>query len=222
MNAKSLITLNNEYREKLTPENKKYYENLLLYIRLTTDKSEQETEEILYEILEHLLEAQAEGKSPEEVFGKDPKAYADEIIGELPKAIGKEQLKLGAMIIFYMLGPSALVYGVIHTVLNLFIKQNSAFTFSLGSGIIITIFDLLIGFFTLAYIIKCMRSIAFKNQKKWVEFLQLYGIVMLSIGLYILPLFIIPSFGPIIALPIWTLIPVGIISLVIGALIKKL
>ena len=174
--------------------------------------------------MEHLLEAQAEGKSPEEVFGEDPKAYADEIVGELPKAIGKEQLKLGAMVIFYLLGPSALLQGVINFVLNLFMKQKSlsSFTFGLGSGILITIIDLFIGFFTLFFIIKGMRSTAFKNQKKWVAFLQVYGIVMASFGLYFLTLYVIPTFGTIITLPMWTLIPVGIVFILFGSLIKKL
>ncbi|WP_349582651.1 hypothetical protein [Leuconostoc citreum] len=33
MNIKKMITQNNQLREKLTNENKVYYENLLLYLR---------------------------------------------------------------------------------------------------------------------------------------------------------------------------------------------
>ena len=63
MNAEQLAELNFEKRKELTKENLKYYEDMLLYIRLSYDKSEQETEEILSELLDHLLEAQKEGRT---------------------------------------------------------------------------------------------------------------------------------------------------------------
>lgn len=63
MNSQELIKLNNKKREKLNEENLKYYEDMLVYLRLSFLKSEQETEELLNELLDHLLEAQEEGKT---------------------------------------------------------------------------------------------------------------------------------------------------------------
>jgi len=221
LKTKKLVALNNEYREKLTPENKKYYENLLVYIRLNCTKSEQETEEILFEILEHLLEAQKEGKSPEEIFGDDPKAYADEIIGEIPKAVIREQFKSVTGAILTFLGSGALSAGVIYLIINLFKDQYTTFSFVLGSGIVKTIIDILIAYIAILVIFKLIRATVFKNQKKWIQLLQVYSTFLISIGLFLIPLFLIPTFGPIITLPIWTLIPAGGILLLAGLLINR-
>ncbi|WP_236035308.1 DUF1129 family protein [Alkalihalobacterium elongatum] len=113
MKAQELIKLNNNFRNKLTEENRKYYEDMLVYIRLSYDKSEQETEEILSELLGHLIEAQEEGKTVKDFFGSEPKKYADHIIGELPKMLTKERLFLGSMAIFYFLGVSVFFIGLV-------------------------------------------------------------------------------------------------------------
>ena len=42
-------------------------------------------EEVLLEMLEHLSEGQQEGKTAQEIFGNDPKGYADEIVNDLPR-----------------------------------------------------------------------------------------------------------------------------------------
>src|SRR3954468_8826231 len=85
MNAKKLIEENNGKREMLTKENEAYYGDMLLYIRLQMLLSEQQSEEILMELLDHILEGQEEGKSAKEIFGEDPKGYANEIIQQLPR-----------------------------------------------------------------------------------------------------------------------------------------
>ena len=73
MNVKEMVELNNQRRKLLTKENLKYYEDMLVYIRLSYDKSDQEIEEVLLELLDHLLEAQKEGRTAKEVFGRNPK-----------------------------------------------------------------------------------------------------------------------------------------------------
>ena len=84
MNAKDIIELNNELREQLNKENLAAYEDMLTYIRLSSNKSEQQTEEVLLELLEHLLEAQKSGKTAKDIFGEDIKQYCDELINEIP------------------------------------------------------------------------------------------------------------------------------------------
>ena len=91
---------NNHLREKLTPENRKYYEKLLLYLR-AKGKDEVVTEEILLEILQDMLEAQAEGQTAQQYFGTDPKMAADELLTEInadKQTNLKEKLSLSVFI----------------------------------------------------------------------------------------------------------------------------
>ncbi|WP_347835339.1 hypothetical protein [Gracilibacillus sp. JCM 18860] len=81
MDASVLIEQNNQKRKLLNEENKKVYEEMLLYVRLFFNKSEQESEEILMELLDHLLDAQGEGKSAKEVFGDDPSNMPTKLLG---------------------------------------------------------------------------------------------------------------------------------------------
>ena len=61
MKAKDLIELNNEKRKLLTTENETAYSDMLIYIRLAK-VPEYHAEELLIEILDHLIEAQQEEK----------------------------------------------------------------------------------------------------------------------------------------------------------------
>ncbi|MDM5156408.1 DUF1048 domain-containing protein [Bacillus sp. DX1.1] len=79
MNAKDMVELNNKKRKLLTSENENIYGDMLIYLRFTSIPQEQ-MEELLLEILDHLLEAQKDGKNPYDIFGEDLKAYCDELI----------------------------------------------------------------------------------------------------------------------------------------------
>ncbi|OJG52637.1 hypothetical protein RV06_GL000945 [Enterococcus haemoperoxidus] len=79
-----MIKQNNELRKQLNPENKKYYEDILVYIRLNLNKEEHQTEEVLLEILHDILDAQKNGSSAQDFFGKNPKEISDSILAELP------------------------------------------------------------------------------------------------------------------------------------------
>ncbi|AWW98363.1 hypothetical protein [Oenococcus oeni] len=85
MTSEQLIEKNNQLREQLSPANKAYYENLLLYLRTKSlSKNDQQVETLLLEILQDMLEAQAKGISSKDYFGKSPQAYADDMIKVLP------------------------------------------------------------------------------------------------------------------------------------------
>jgi uncharacterized membrane-anchored protein len=88
--AKQLIEENNRKRELLNSQNQKYYNDMLIYIRLQLSLSEQQSEEVLMEMLDHLLDGQSERKTAQEIFGDEPKQYADEIIENLPKERKRE------------------------------------------------------------------------------------------------------------------------------------
>lgn len=79
MTEKEMVKLNNEKRKLLTPENEAAYGDMLIYLRFTSVPQKQ-MEELLLEILDHLLEAQEDGKNAHDIFGEDLKAYCDELI----------------------------------------------------------------------------------------------------------------------------------------------
>ncbi|GGE69878.1 DUF1129 domain-containing protein [Priestia taiwanensis] len=84
MNPQQLIEMNNEKRELLTEENERIYSNMLVYIRMASI-AEHHVEEVLIDVLDHLLDAQEYGETAYDVFGKNPKEYCDELIEALPK-----------------------------------------------------------------------------------------------------------------------------------------
>lgn len=86
METKEIIKLNAALQDCLTKENEQYYGNFLVYVRiLGTFRDEHQTEELLLEIIEDILEAQKQGLTAEEYFGKNPKEIADDILEQLPK-----------------------------------------------------------------------------------------------------------------------------------------
>ncbi|MFD2627221.1 DUF1129 family protein [Oceanobacillus kapialis] len=224
MEATEIIELNNEKRARLTEHNLKYYEDMLLYIRLNGNKSEQQTEEVLLEMLEHLLQAQEEGKTAEEVFGDDPKAYCKEVIQEIPKEDRKSQISLIVMVVLQFLGMFVGVAGLLGTALYYFFDLGSnVTTISVGSGIAILLIDLtLLGGFIIA-VLKWLKSSTFseKQPKKWVEFFQLWIISTVFIGLIVAIQTFMPAFGQEISIPTYYLAILGAILYFISYLIKK-
>ena len=214
MNSKDIIKLNNDMREKLSEENKGIYEDMLVYIRLNGNKSEQQTEEVLYELLEHLLEAQEEGKTARDVFGNDLRKYCDELIEEIPGEKQSIAIVFGAYIVMYFLGILSTFHGLGGFVLYQFFDVGSIdFTFSIGGGITVVIIDLLILSGFIVVIFKWLKNSTFKDKKpkKWVEFLQLWGICMIFIGAAVIIPIIMPNFGTEVTIPVLSFAVVGIL-----------
>ncbi|WP_223825156.1 DUF1129 domain-containing protein [Leuconostoc carnosum] len=71
MKTKEMIEMNNELRKNLNGENKIFYENLLLYLRIEGfARDENKIETHLLMILQDILEAQNDGIAAETYFGK--------------------------------------------------------------------------------------------------------------------------------------------------------
>lgn len=120
MNAKKLIEENNRKRELLTQENEAYYGDMLIYIRLQMALSEQQSEEVLMEMLDHLLDGQEEGKTAKDIFGDDPKAFADEIIQQLPKEKKRAVIPFIAGIVGNIVSWLLIIRGILLLVLSQF------------------------------------------------------------------------------------------------------
>ncbi|WP_042142391.1 DUF1129 family protein [Paucisalibacillus sp. EB02] len=224
MNSKDFIKLNNDMREKLSEENKEIYEDMLVYIRLNGNKSEQQTEEVLFELLEHLLEAQKEGKTARDVFGHNLRKYCDELIAEIPGEKQSFALLFGAYIVIYFLGILSTFHGIANFVLHQFFDVGSNdFTFSIGSGITVVIIDLVILSGFILIILRWLRNSTFKEKKpkKWVEFLQLWFISMIFIGATVLVPIIMPSFGSEITIPVLFFAVIGVLLFLISFVLNK-
>jgi len=210
MNVKELIEENNRKRELLSKENEQYYSGLLLYIRTSFNKPEQETEEILMEVLDHLLQAQEEGRTAEEVFGDDPKAYAQEIVGELPTAMPTEVIKLMFMAGFSFLGVFALTSGVLTTILSYgFNLGHTVYQFHLGSLAVGIAASLLFVYLLIYGALTYIRWSAFRKTNKVKEFIIAFFINGAVIGLFLAGLYFMPSFGLSFGFPVYWLIMIG-------------
>ncbi|WP_130067623.1 hypothetical protein [Bacillus albus] len=126
MNAQDMIELNNKKRELLTSENEIAYGDMLVYLRLS-NVPEHQVEELLLEILDHLIEAQAENKNAYDIFGNDLQSYCDELIAALPAQTKLEKTSLIGFVISLLL---AIQFGM-DTLASLFI-----FLFEIDTDII--------------------------------------------------------------------------------------
>lgn len=115
MKAQDMIELNNRKRKLLTPENEAAYGDMLVYLRLS-NVPEHQVEELLLEILDHLIEAQAENKNAYDIFGDDLQPYCDELISALPAPTKLEKISLIGFVISLLL---AIQFGI-DTVASLF------------------------------------------------------------------------------------------------------
>lgn len=84
MTVEEMVELNNERRLQLNEENRKYYEEMLVYLRMSPVE-QRKVEELLLEMLDHLLIAQREGRTAQDVFGDDPESYCKEVIQTLDR-----------------------------------------------------------------------------------------------------------------------------------------
>ncbi|KEK26138.1 DUF1129 family protein [Bacillus gaemokensis] len=84
MNARDLAKMNIQKSESLTEENKKVYEGMRIHLGFA-NVPELQLEELLLEILNHMLDGQKDEKNAHEIFGPDLEAYCNELIASLPK-----------------------------------------------------------------------------------------------------------------------------------------
>jgi len=141
-----MIKLNNELRKQLTSENEQYYGDMLIYLR-SSDVPQHQTEELLLEMLDHLIKAQQEGRTAVEVFGEYPKAYCDEIIQSLPSNASTTKVRRYAYITLIGVTWLLFVHGILGLVLPLLhipIKMDSLFYLSLSIDTILSLLVLII------------------------------------------------------------------------------
>ena len=209
--AKQLVEQNNKLREQLTPENKVYYEDILLYMRtFGFFYAELETEQHLMTILQDILEAQKHGESAEEYFGKNPKEVVDQLTKQFDKPSWKSIFKISGMIF---------IISTFYTIFGSFVAptlQVNVFAILL-SGILSV--ASVYGFFKLLHL-----SIYIKIQlPKFMKFLIVWILVMIPFGLFFLIQFYSPKQGIVkIASPFdWMAILITLIMATVYVIFKK-
>jgi len=222
VNAETLINLNNEKRKLLNPENLKYYEDMLVYIRLSYDKSVQETEEVLLELLDHLLEAQAEGRTAREVFGDDPKRYADQIVGELPRMVTKKRVLLIAMTVLYFLATATLTTGIVDLVFYVMGKRGLTSEVFVGTVIVKTLVTVPLAVLFVFGLLQYLRWSCFKTVNKILEFGVFWLFGVLPVGLFMLVVFFTPQLGYAIEYPFYYNFVIGGVLLAAARVTRKM
>lgn len=175
-----MVAINNERRKQLTKENKAYYEDMLVYLR-TSRIPAKKTEELLLEMLDHLLAAQKEGKRAEDVFGPDPKAYCGEIVetlGRRPFSLKRYMFMFSTMlyVVFFI---HAILDGVVMPLLNVFFEVPHV-----RQGLKVEFLALpFIAAFVVEGVFYLIRKSTFETPRKE----MFYGFVLPVLILYVLP-----------------------------------
>jgi uncharacterized membrane-anchored protein len=115
---KSLIRYTWSRRDQWTADNRDYFDRMILYLR-ASDVPQHQVEELLIEWQDHLIQAQREGKSAEDVFGPDPEGYCQEILEQLPKTTRLHALKEFGLVCWYTLVWMLATHAVVGLVLPL-------------------------------------------------------------------------------------------------------
>ncbi|MGK9044405.1 DUF1129 family protein [Mammaliicoccus vitulinus] len=151
--TKQLIDENNDKRKQLNEEDLEVYEDFLLYVRTDLRVSEHETEVILMDVLDHLLEAVSHGSSAIEFFGHDVKGHADEILEELPNESNKAVMKMVMMGVAYFYS----VYFIISGIVGIFVDYKTPLISTLLFLILVPIG----GFFIIKMLFKIIQRYIF-------------------------------------------------------------
>lgn len=222
MEAKELIKQNNEKRELLHVNNLVYYEQLLMYIRSQLSLSEQKTEEILMDLLDHLLEAQADGKSAQDVFGNDPKAYADEVIEQIPDEEKRDMVKFWGSLAFQLTGYYFVMRGIVMLVLQQFQPVDdrlyvipTLIQMILVAGLVFAGIRLVFAWIT--------KTVFEEETKKgrWKEYLTAGALGGGGFLLIVVVNWLLPTIGPSAPFPPASSIGVGAIFLLISWILKR-
>ncbi|EEL80462.1 hypothetical protein bcere0028_39030 [Bacillus cereus AH1271] len=154
MTEKEMVKLNNEKRKLLTPENEAAYGDMLVYLRIS-NVPEQQMEELLLEILDHLIEAQAENKNAYDIFGDDLQSYCDELISALPTQTKLEKTSLIGFAISLLLAIQFGIDAIVSFFILTFGKNTEHFTpaFSVP-GTILSVSLIILGILLILYFLK--------------------------------------------------------------------
>lgn len=220
MTLNELIQQNNEKRKLLNEENEKYYTSMVVYLRTDLTLSEQHAEEVLMEMLDHMIDAQNEGKTAAEVFGHDPKSYADKLIEQLPQEEKRDMVKFIGQLAFTLMGWFLVSRGLILLLFTSFTTVNTT-VYMIPTMIILVLIGLsvVIGVKLIFGLIR--RSVFNENANGKMGMIKagLFGAV--SFAVIIAANMFIPDFGPSFEFPTSASLGAGGLMLLVSWLMKR-
>ncbi|MGV3487510.1 MAG: DUF1129 family protein [Tuberibacillus sp.] len=221
MTVQQLIEENNQKRKQLTKDNEEYYSEMLVYLRFHFTLSERHTEELLMELLDHLLDGQAQGKSAQELFGDDPKAYCDEMIEQLPKESKRNVMWFGLYISLLIISIFTFVNGIFDILFS-FIKPDAIKPQYYGSVIIRLILQSIIIGVEIGLMFAVMKRTAFQvsRLKKWLTYFAQYLILTAGMVVFLIS-YRMPGIGPEIKWNRYFYVILGILFYIVSRLVKK-
>jgi len=175
--------------------------------------SEQQAEELLMELLDHLIDAQAEGKRAEEVFGENLKTYCDEMIKQLPK----EPLKSTAFFISFLLLQLASLMAIVSGIGNIVVHyvKDSSQTVYIGTAIVTFVIVAAIISLDVFLLLKWIQKSVYKISNKIKDFFLLFVLIFISLaGMVFLPK-LIPPFGYVIEVGGFLYLAAGAVTLIV-------
>ena len=171
------------------------------------------------DILDHLLAAQEEGRSAEDLFGDDLKAYADELIELLPSPKKRSVVIFAVSQVFSFAAWYALYTGAITGALSYF--TDFEYSFRLGTAGLIVLLLLAVIYAGIKLIFHLIRSSLFRKKPDrgiyWKAGLFGAG----AMAFIMLILWILPDFGPEITLQWYVYLALGVILLGAGKLAER-
>lgn len=147
-----LVQENNKLRSQLTPDNKQYYEDLLVYMRTRMVLKDSTTiEQELITFLTDILAAQKDGISAVDYFGKQPQETADDILAEVP---------ISWFDSFKIIGYALLSYLLVTTIPALMIATRP---WDIGAELLVGIYFI----FVAVAIVSFIGRTAYKKSRHW-------------------------------------------------------
>ncbi|GEM_PF-4646459 len=127
-------------------------------------------------------------------------------------------------LVLNLVGLLGMIVGIGNFVLYHFFSLGiNALNFSLGSGILIIIIDLLLLALFIYIIFLWINGSLFKNKqtKRWIEFLQIWLICSLFIGATILVLHFMPAFGKTLRIPYLIFVAIAALLYLASIILNK-
>jgi uncharacterized membrane-anchored protein len=220
VDAKLLIEENNKKRKLLTKENEAYYEDLLVYIRLQLTLSEQQSEEVLMEMLDHLIDGQNEGKTAKDIFGDDPLTFTDEIIEQLPKEKKRNIVSFVVGIIVNLISWVLIIRGIILLVFSQFTEVHSEIYYfnmavtalAIGVSIIVNMW----------FIFKSIKASLFsENRSTKKDMIKVGFVAAVSMAVFLAIAKFTPEIGASFNLNWWVSLLMGAILWLLHFIVKK-
>ncbi|WP_392450045.1 DUF1129 family protein [Staphylococcus massiliensis] len=206
-NNVKLLRLNNTDRD--------IYENYMTYIRSDLRVNQHDSEVLLSDMLDHLLEAENKGMHAMEFFEHDPKKHAKKTIRSLPNETFQNIVRYICNHFLLLLGVFFFLEGF--TGFFIGVKRLYLFTFPL-----LFIFGLIMVFLFIWAFFRSIQLQSFERSR----FTSLWTYASLIIlGILTFQVFFIPQtylyFGPYVKIGNWTFIILSAITLAIAIFIEQ-